>query len=73
MRHYKTAFINSNFFRLNRISDRFKRISVYTFIDERQALFHSLVMNAYEREAAYVIDGINNNDVTKFDIHKVHL
>lgn len=46
-----------------------KGVSVYTFIDERQALFHSLVMSSAEREAAYVIDGLNNNDVTKVNIH----
>lgn len=46
-----------------------KGVNVYAFIDERQALFHSLVMSASEREAAYVIDGLNNNDVTKINIH----
>jgi len=43
--------------------------TVYTFIDERQALFYSTVISASEREAAYVIDGIANNDVVKSDIH----
>lgn len=46
-----------------------KGISVYTFIDERQALFHSLVMSASEREAAYVIDGLNNVSASKANIH----
>lgn len=46
-----------------------KGVSVYTFIDERQALFHSLVMSSSEREAAYVIDGLNDNDVSKISIH----
>ncbi|WP_423064304.1 Tn3 family transposase [Candidiatus Paracoxiella cheracis] len=46
-----------------------KGVSVYTFIDERQALFHSLVMSASEREAAYVYDGLLDNDVDKSDIH----
>lgn len=46
-----------------------KGVSVYTFIDERQALFHSLVMSSAEREAAYVIDGILQNEVTKTSIH----
>jgi len=46
-----------------------KGVSVYTFIDERQALFHSLVMSAAEREAAYVYDGLLNNEVQKSDIH----
>jgi TnpA family transposase len=46
-----------------------KGVSVYTFIDERQALFHSLVMSSSEREAAYVIDGLIQNEVTKTSIH----
>lgn len=46
-----------------------KGVSVYTFIDERQALFHSLVMSASEREAAYVYDGLLDNKVDKTDIH----
>ncbi len=46
-----------------------KGISVYTFIDERQALFNSLVMSTSEREAAYVIDGLNSTDVPNVDIH----
>lgn len=46
-----------------------KGVSIYTFIDERQVLFHSTVISASDREAAYVIDGLNNNDVIKIDIH----
>ena len=46
-----------------------KGVSVYTFIDERQSLFHSLVMSASEREAAYVIDGLNNVGTSKVGIH----
>lgn len=46
-----------------------KGVSVYTFIDERQALFHSLVMSSAEREAPYVIDGLLQNDVIKTNIH----
>lgn len=46
-----------------------KGVSVYTFIDERQILFYSTVISASEREAAYVIDGLNNNDVIKTHIH----
>ena len=46
-----------------------KGVSIYTFIDERQVLFHSTVISASEREAAYVIDGLNNNDVVKTKIH----
>lgn len=46
-----------------------KGVSVYTFIDDRQALFHSLVMSASEREAAYVFDGLLDNEVDKSIIH----
>ena len=38
-------------------------VSVYSFIDERDLLFHSLVFSAGERESAYVIDGLMHNDV----------
>lgn len=48
---------------------REKGVSIYTFIDERQALFHSLVMSSQDREAAYVIDGLNDNNVSKVNIH----
>ena len=44
-------------------------VSVYTFIDERNLLWHSLVFSAAERESAYVIDGLMRNDVIKSDIH----
>ncbi len=46
-----------------------KGSTVYTFIDERQALFYSTVISASEREAAYVLDGITHNDVVKSDIY----
>ena len=44
-------------------------VSVYTFMDERHLLWHSLVFSASERESAYVIDGLMRNDVVKSDIH----
>lgn len=44
-------------------------ISVNTFIDERNLLWHSLVFSASERESAYVIDGLMYNDVIQSDIH----
>jgi TnpA family transposase len=44
-------------------------ISAYTFTDERNLLWHSLVFSAAERESAYVIDGLMHNDVIKSDIH----
>ncbi|MCH9695553.1 MAG: Tn3 family transposase [Gammaproteobacteria bacterium] len=46
-----------------------KGVTDYTFIDERQVLFHSLVFSASDREAAYVIDGLLQNDVAKGHIH----
>ncbi len=46
-----------------------KGVSIYTFIDDRHVLFHHHVMSSSEREAAYVIDGLNNMNVTKIDIH----
>ena len=46
-----------------------KGSTIYTFMDEKQRLFYSTVISASEREAAYVIDGLVNNDVIKSDIH----
>jgi TnpA family transposase len=44
-------------------------VSRYMFVDESHRLFYSTVINANEREAAYVIDGLMHNDVIKSDIH----
>ncbi len=44
-------------------------ISAYTFVDERNLFWHSLVFSAADRESAYVIDGLMRNDVVKSDIH----
>ena len=46
-----------------------KGVTIYTFLDERQLLFHVLVISSSEREAAYVIDGLLQNEVIKSDIH----
>jgi len=46
-----------------------KGVAIYTFVDERHALFYSTVISASEREAAYVIDGLMHNEVIKSDIH----
>ncbi len=46
-----------------------KGVTMYLFIDERHALFHSIVISSSEREAAFVIDGLMQNDVIKSDIH----
>ncbi|MEI7998857.1 MAG: Tn3 family transposase [Candidatus Omnitrophota bacterium] len=44
-------------------------VSIYTFNDEQHKLFYSTVISPAEREAAYVIDGLMQNDVVKSDIH----
>jgi TnpA family transposase len=46
-----------------------KGVSVVTFIDPRDLMWHSTVISSAEREAAYVIDGLMHNDVVKSDIH----
>lgn len=46
-----------------------KGVSVMSFIDMRQFMWHSTVISSAEREAAYVIDGLMHNDVIKSDIH----
>jgi len=46
-----------------------KGVSVYTFIDERNLLFHSNVITAAEWESHYAIDGLMFNDVVKSNIH----
>ena len=46
-----------------------KGVTAYTFIDERMALFHHTIFSSSEREAAYVIDGLEQNEVIKSDIH----
>ncbi len=46
-----------------------KGVAIYTFIDERHILFHSTVISASDREAAFVIDGLLQNDVVRSHIH----
>ena len=46
-----------------------KGVSVITFIDMRDFMWHSTVISSSEKEAAYVIDGLMHNDVIKSDIH----
>jgi len=46
-----------------------KGVSVMSFIDMRNMVWHSTVITSAEREAAYVIDGLMYNDVIKSDIH----
>jgi TnpA family transposase len=47
-----------------------KGVTIYTFIDEKQSLFHNSVFSASDREAPYVIDGLLQNEVT--DLRQVH-
>ena len=44
-------------------------ISVYTFIDDRQVMFYDTIMSPGDREAAFVIDGLMNNNIVKSYIH----
>jgi TnpA family transposase len=44
-------------------------VSAYTFRDERDLLYYSLVFSSADRESAYVIDGLMHNDVVQSDIH----
>jgi len=46
-----------------------KGVSVVTFVDMRDFMWHSSVISSAEREAAYVIDGLMHNDVIQSDIH----
>jgi TnpA family transposase len=47
-----------------------KGVTDYIFIDEREALFHSTVFSAADREAPYVIDGlVDNLDESQQHIH----
>ena len=44
-------------------------VSVVSFIDMRDLMWHSTVISSAEREAAYVIDGLMHNDVVKSEVH----
>lgn len=44
-------------------------VSRYSFVDESHRLFYTTVINASEREAAYVIDGLMHQEVIQSDIH----
>lgn len=41
----------------------------YNFIDERHLLWSSTVIDSFEREAAYVVDGLLHNDTVESTIH----
>ena len=42
-----------------------KGIVSYGFLDNRHRLFHSVTISAFEREAAYLVDGLSHNDVVE--------
>ena len=44
-----------------------KGVSVYSFINDKYALFFNTVITSSEREAPYVIDGILHNDIDRID------
>ena len=44
-------------------------VSIYMFTDQSHKMWYSTVINASEREAHYVIDGLMENEVVQSDIH----
>ncbi len=44
-------------------------VSRYSFVDESHRLFYTTVINASEREAAYVIDGLMHQEIIQSDVH----
>ena len=65
----RTESLNANF--SYKYFGKEQGVSAYTFVDERNLLWHSTVFSAAERENAYVIDGLMRNDVVKSDIHSM--
>jgi TnpA family transposase len=63
----QTESLNSN--QSYKYSGLSKGVSVYSFVDNRGVLFYSTVISPEEREAAYVIDGLFDNNEVKVDIH----
>jgi TnpA family transposase len=59
----RADWLNANY--LFKYFGKGQGVSVYSFIDERDLLFHSLLFSAGERESAYVIDGLMHNDVVR--------
>ncbi|MEM6699300.1 MAG: transposase, partial [Bacteroidota bacterium] len=43
--------------------------TAYSFTDERHLLWHSTVIDSFEREATYVIDGMLHNETIQSNIH----
>jgi len=46
-----------------------RTVTAYNFIDERQLIWYSTVINSFEREATYVIDGLMHNETIQSTIH----
>jgi len=46
-----------------------KGVSIYTFVNEKQTLFHSTVFSSSDREAIYLVDGLVHNTSS---IHHIH-
>lgn len=44
-------------------------VTAYSYVDERFLQFYSTVINASEREATYVIDGLLHNEIVQSTIH----
>lgn len=44
-------------------------VAVYSFVDEKQSLFHSIVFSSTHREAAFVLDGLLHNSTTHNRMH----
>ena len=44
-------------------------VAMYTFINEKQSLFHSTVFASSDREAIYLVDGLLNNSTDTRHIH----
>lgn len=44
-------------------------VAVYSFVDEKQRLFHSTVFSSTDREAAYVLDGLLQNTTPLNRVH----
>lgn len=48
---------------------RDKGVAIYSFINERQTLFHSTVFSSSDREAIYLVDGLLHNTAPVKHIH----
>lgn len=44
-------------------------VAIYSFLDERGALFYDTIISPTEREATYVIDGLMANTVVQSNVH----